>query len=122
MRLWQRMYADGVSWLWTREEATVALRLLIARQGLQAEEYALHSGRIGGATRLAAARVSAFAIQREGRRKSDAFMEYVRANAEGVREVSSALAVNAEEDGVQPGQRFKTTTTTGESVVWPINK
>ncbi|CAM9899729.1 unnamed protein product, partial [Choristocarpus tenellus] len=42
------------------------------------EEYALHSGRIGGATRLASMGVSELVIQRRGRWKSKAFMVYVR--------------------------------------------
>ncbi|CAM9475534.1 unnamed protein product, partial [Sphacelaria rigidula] len=45
-------------------------------------EYALHSGRIGGTTRLAAAGIPSAVIQREGRGRSEAFMEYVQANLE----------------------------------------
>ena len=59
-------YADGNRWrVWTRNQATVSLRDLVGRQGLVPGEYALHSGRIGGATRLAAGGVSIMEIQRQ---------------------------------------------------------
>ncbi|CAM9799246.1 unnamed protein product, partial [Sphacelaria rigidula] len=49
-------FPSGKTWtVWTRSQATFALRALVQHQGLQPLEYALHSGRIGGATRLAAA-------------------------------------------------------------------
>ena len=68
-------YADGERWrMWTRNQATaVSLRDLVGRQGVVSGEYVLHSGRIGGATRLAAGGVSTMDIQRQGRWKSDAF-------------------------------------------------
>ena len=69
-------YADGERWrMWTRNQATaVSLRDLVGRQGLVSGEYVLHSGRIGGATRLAAVEVPIIEIQRQGRWKSDVFM------------------------------------------------
>ena len=54
--------------------------------------YALHSGRIGGATQLAAQGASDIQIQRAGRWKSLAFMGYVRAGGEGADFVSETLA------------------------------
>ena len=42
------------------------------------EEFAFHSKRIAGATRLAAKRVPEVVIKDEGRRSSDAFMVYKR--------------------------------------------
>ena len=56
------------------------------------EEFALHSGRIGGATRLAGMGASARVIQREERWSSSAFMVYVRANMEDPQWVSEALS------------------------------
>ena len=54
------------------------------------EEFALHSGRIGGATRLAARRLPEAVIKKGGRWSPDSFMVHVRANMEdpvGVSEV-----------------------------------
>lgn len=52
----------------------------------------LHSGRIGGATQLAAQGASELQIQRAGPWKSRAFMVYVREAGEGAQAVSEALA------------------------------
>ena len=65
-----------------RKEATAALRAVIERQGLDPREYALHSGRIGGATRLAAMGLSTYDILRQGRWKSQAVGMYIRTNRE----------------------------------------
>ena len=59
---------------------------------LKQEEFALHSGRIGGATRPAAVGASPLVIQREGRRASNSFMVYVRANMENPRWVTEVVA------------------------------
>lgn len=75
-----------------RTEAVVALRLMAANAGRNPAHYALHSGRIGGATQLAAQGVSELQIQRAGRWKSRAFMAYVREAGEGAKNVSAALA------------------------------
>lgn len=98
-------YADGCRWkVWTEKEATAALRAIIERQGLNPSEYALHSGRIGGATRLAAMGLSTYDIQQQGRWKSQAVGMYIRTNKEAEARVSRALASNALGKGVQPGQ------------------
>ena len=76
----------------SRSEATHALRLLVSNAGKDPMQYALHSGRIGGATQLAAEGASELQIQRAGRWKSMAFMTYVRAGGEGAEFVSSALS------------------------------
>ena len=70
------------------------------------EEFALHSGRIGGATKLAAGGASDTVIQREGRWASNAFMRYVRANMEDPIWVSEALVEGRGWDR-QPGQRTR---------------
>ena len=75
-----------------RSEATRALRLLVSCVGREPSQYALHSGRIGSATHLAAQGASELKIQRAGRRKSLAFMVYVRAAGEGSEFVSKALS------------------------------
>ena len=56
-------YPQGSQWkVWKEKEATAALRAVIERQGLDPREYALHSGQIGGATRLAAMGLSTYDI------------------------------------------------------------
>ena len=62
----------------TRIEAVVALRMMAASAGKNPAQFALHSGRIGGATKLAAQGMSELQIQRAGRWKSRAFMVYVK--------------------------------------------
>ena len=57
---------------WREEEKGAGARLI-------PEEFALHSGRIGGATKLAARGVPEAVITKEGRWSSDSFMMYVSA-------------------------------------------
>ena len=99
-------YRSHGGWkVWTRGQATYFLRRGLSvvatarenREGggkarLVPEEFALHSGRIGGATRLAAMGASFRVIQREGRWSSSTFMVYVRANMEDPHWVSEALS------------------------------
>ena len=72
-------------------------------------QYALHSGRIGGATQLAAQGATNVQIQRAGRWKSLAFMVYVRAGGEGADFVSQALTQHTVsrvyKGGVQGGKQ-----------------
>lgn len=75
----------------TRTEAVVALRMMVGFSGRNPSEFALHSGRIGGATQLAAQGMTELQIQRAGRWKSRAFMVYVREAGEGAKKVSEAL-------------------------------
>ena len=67
----------------TRTEAVEALRLMVGSSGQDPAQYALHSGRIGGATQLAAQGVPQLQIQCGGRWKSRAFMTYVRESGKG---------------------------------------
>ena len=71
--------------------ATEASRRMVGSFGRDLVQYALHSGRIGGPTQLAAQGASDIQIQRAGRWKSLAFMVYVRAGGEGADFVSEAL-------------------------------
>ncbi|CAB1118551.1 unnamed protein product [Ectocarpus sp. CCAP 1310/34] len=75
----------------SRSEATAALRDMARRVGENPTHFALHSGRIGGATQLAKQGASGVQIQRVGRWKSGAIMTYVRAGGEGANDVSRAL-------------------------------
>ena len=117
MTFWNRTKWGG----WTRGQATYyCLRSGIAgvsaewSQGkrggkgvsLIPEEFALHSGRIGGATKLAAGGANDAVIQRERRWASNAFMRYVRANMEYPIWVSEALVEGRGWDR-QPGQRTR---------------
>lgn len=52
------------------------------KERLVPEEFALHSGIIWGATKLAAMEASPLVIQQEGRWSSSAFMAHMRANME----------------------------------------
>ena len=71
-----------------QREATHALRVTVGGVGMVPLQYTLHSGRIGGATQLAAQGATNVQIQRAGRWKSLAFMVYVRAGGEGADFVS----------------------------------
>ena len=75
----------------TRTEGAVALRMMAASAGKNPAQFALHSGRIGGATKLAAQGMSELQIRRAGRWKSRAFMVYVRGAGESAQKVSAAL-------------------------------
>ena len=78
---------------WKYGQAMRALREVVSETGGNAEDYALHSMRIGGATALAAGKsVSERVIQREGRWKSDGYKVYTRNNTEGSDKVSARLA------------------------------
>ena len=103
--------------VWSRGQATRCLRSGIEDVGgrwrnerrgsgarLVPEEFALHSGRIGGATRLAAKRISEAVIKTEGRWSSDAVMVCVRANTEDPVWVSEVLGEGGGEYERQPGQ------------------
>ena len=78
--------------VFTRAEALTALWLMVGCSGRGPMQFALHSGRIGGGTQLAAQGMSELQIQRKGRWKSRAFMTYGREAGEGAEVVSAALA------------------------------
>jgi len=90
--------------LWSKHQATEALRRIVALVGLQPDEYALHSLRIGGATFLAAAGATPDLLRQEGRWAGErGYQPYVRSHGEDAGWVSEVLAA---EQGVvlQPGQ------------------
>ena len=69
--------------VWTYGQALRALREVVAESGQDPAEFALHSLRIGGASRLpAGGEMSERVIQREGRWKSDAYKVYTRSSME----------------------------------------
>ena len=71
---------------------------------IEPEEFALHSGRMGVATALAADGTEPMAIKKEGRWSSDAFMTYVRANMEDSRWGQRSLSRRSPQASRQPGQ------------------
>ncbi|CAB1118999.1 unnamed protein product [Ectocarpus sp. CCAP 1310/34] len=86
--------------MWTKCQATVALRQVVALAGLQPEEYALHSLRIGGATFLAAEGASPEGVGRGSVVTSVTFGMFVGGDASWVSEVLA----NKEKVTTQPGQ------------------
>ena len=97
---------------WTGDQATHYLRRGLSvvaetwekeRRGgkarLVSEEFALHTGRIGGTARLSTMGASPLVMQREGRWSSSAFMVYVRANMEDPRWVLEALSGEKDRGG-----------------------
>ena len=76
----------------TRTQAVTVLRLMVGCSGRDPMQFALHSGRIGGGTQLAAQGISELQVQRAGRWKSRAFMAYVKEAGERAKVVSAALA------------------------------
>ena len=97
--------------VWTQARATGALRREVALAGFAADEYALHSLRIGGATFQSPGGASVDVVQREGRRMSDTYKGYVRSRAVDAKAVSDMLADADSQPVLQLGQR----------TVWDIN-
>ena len=90
--------------MWTKQQATTSLRAVVALAGVRADEYALHSLRIGGATHLSAGGASPEVLQREGRWASDAYKAYVRSHGKDASWVANVMAQEGLSIGVQPGQ------------------
>ena len=90
--------------MWTKQQATVALREAVALAGMRADEYALHSLRIGGATHLSAGGASLKMLQREGRSASDACKAYVRSHGKDASWVANVTAQEGMGNGIQPGK------------------
>lgn len=92
--------------MWTKHQATRALRQVVALAGLQPEEYALHSLRIGGATYLAAGGASPEVLRKEGRWAGESsYQSYIRNVAGQADRVSTVLQTTDVEK--QPGQGTK---------------
>ena len=111
-------YRSGAGWrVWTRGQAIHCLRNGLEKVGekcrsqgkgtvaeLRPEEFALHSGRMRGATRLAEMGAPSWVIQREARWASQPFMGFVRSNIEDPLLVSRVLVGRTGEPSRQPGQ------------------
>ena len=82
--------------VFARSEAVAALRLMISSSGKNPMQFALHSGRIGGGTQLAAQGVSDLQVQRAGRWKSRVFMTYVREAGQEADAASTSFVQNVE--------------------------
>ena len=75
-----------------KQQATVALREVVAFTGVRADKYALHSLKIGGATHLSARGASQETLQREGRWVSDAHKAYARSHGKDASRVANYMA------------------------------
>jgi hypothetical protein len=77
----------------TSKLATSYWRHVVSAAGQSARviNYTLHSGRIGGATALAAAGVADSAIMATGRWKSDAYLRYIRPTRQDAAAAAKAL-------------------------------
>jgi hypothetical protein len=89
----------------TSKLATSYLRYMVsaAGQSARATNYTIHSGRIGGATALAAAGVADSAIMAAGRWKSDAYLRYIRPTRQDAAVAAKALTAATIVHG-QPGE------------------
>ena len=97
--------SGGGRWsMWTKQQGTAALREVVALAGVRADEYALHSLRIGGATHLSAGAASPEMLQREGRWASDAYKAYVRSHGKDASWVANVMAQLGMGSGIQTGQ------------------
>ena len=94
---------DGRWSMWTKQQAAVAQREVVALAGVRADEFALHSLRIGSATHLSAGGASPETLQREGRWASDAYKAYVRSHRKDASRVANLMAQGMG-NGIQPGQ------------------
>ena len=97
--------SESSAWsVWSKKQATDALRQIVALAGMPPEEFALHSLRIGGATFLAAGGASPELLRSEGRWAGEqGFRPYVRnhgMDAEWVSDVLASMSTTAR----QPGQ------------------
>ena len=91
--------------VWSYGHALRALREVMAESGQDPAKFALHSLRIGGASRLAArGGMSERVIRRDWRRKSDAYKVYTRCNLEDSGLVSRKLARHHSCPQREPGQ------------------
>ena len=80
---------------------------VVALAGVRAEEYALHSLRIGGATHPSAGGATSESSQREGRRVSDAYKAYVHSHGENAGWMASVMAQEGMGSRIQPRQGMK---------------
>ena len=90
--------------MWTQQHATKSLRAVVALAGVRADEYALHSLRIRGATHWSSGGALREVLQREGRWASDAYKAYVRGHGKDASWVADVMAQERLSIGVQPGQ------------------
>ena len=73
---------------------------MVALAGVRAEDYALHSLRIGGAIHVSAGGDTPEVLQREGRWASDAYKAYVRSYGKDADWVASVMARDGLGNGI----------------------
>ena len=89
--------------MWTKQQATVALREFVALAGVRADEYALNSVRIAGATHSSAWGASPETLQRDGQWASDAYKASIRSHGKDASRVANVVAQEGMGNGIQPG-------------------
>lgn len=89
---------------WTKQQATVALREVLALAGARAEEHALHSLSIGGAAHLSEGEASPEMLLREGEWASDAYKAYGRSHGKVAGWAANVVTPEGVGNGIQPGQ------------------
>ena len=77
---------------------------MVALAGVRADEYALHSLGIGGATHSSAGSASPETLQRVGRWASDAYNSYVRSRGKDASRVAHEMAQEGMGNGIQTGR------------------
>lgn len=99
---------DDVPLWWTQGQATKAPRALVAKPGIDPQEYTLQSLQIGGGTQFSAGGASLDIAQKEGRWTWDTYKLYVRKNSDSTQRASGAVENAPVRGEKQPG----------EGVVW----
>ena len=89
--------------MWTKQQVSAALRAVVALEGVRAEDYALHSLRIGGGTHLSAGGATPEVLQCQERWVSDAYKAYIPRHGEDAGWVASMKAQEGRGGGIQPG-------------------
>ena len=77
---------------------------MVVLAGGRAEEYALHSLTIGGATHLSAEGAPREVLQREGRWESNAYKTYARSHGKDASWVANVTAKEGRGNGIPSGQ------------------
>ena len=82
--------------MWTQEQATRALRQVVAVAGAQPEEYALNSLKIRGVTNLSTGGAASAVLKREGRWASGGYGGYVGIHGKYAQWVSRVMVDRSE--------------------------
>jgi hypothetical protein len=87
----QPFFSFRGEWTLSYDVLSKAIKKVATDMGLDASRYRPHSLRIGGASMLAAAGLPDYVIQKQGRWKSLAFLEYIRLGKQSFEMALSAM-------------------------------